>query len=154
MSLDKAIKIITIIDGDNIEKIAEKTFNINIEIIKLYVYIRADILEKITVKITELVQWVTKEIIKAKANDIYEIFSEEEINYALNSISHPTMVKLMKVITKPTDAYFLQLNSLELNLVTKFIGLIKEEDVSLGNNIEEKLKDFKYMKNTPRTSLN
>jgi len=152
MSLEKAIKIVTIIDGDGVTKAAQKAFDTNLKVIRFYT--KTKTLEKIAEKANKLVTWVADEIIKAKANDIYEALSEEEIDFALNNISHPTMVKLMETITRPTDAYHLQVNALELELVGKFIDLIKEEDEVLGKNIEDGLKDFTRMGAKPKSALN
>lgn len=161
MSLEKAIKIVNIIDSDGVTKIAKKIFNFNINIGMIKAIVEMSTLEnkhhisdKITKKTNDLVKWVADEIIKSKANDIYESFSEDELDFVLNTISNPIIVKLIEVITKPTDAYCLQINTLEEKLVIKLIDLIKEEDEKFSKEIEKEYKRYKYVGITPKGGLN
>ena len=152
MSLEKAIKITKIFAEDDISKLSKKSFEFVIGNIKYYS--KNKVFEKITSKATEMVKWLTEEIVLAKANDVYESFTEEEMDQVLTYIAEPVMVKLINTMLKPSDAFFLKVSSLDIELVKKFIELVREEDPKTADELEETLKEIVSMKSKGRKVLN
>ena len=152
MSLDKAIKIIKIFGEEDIEKLSKKSFELAISKVKFTV--NNNSLQKLTAKSDQMIKWISDEITLAKANDIYERLTEEEMDEVLVCITKPSMVKLIGVMLKPSDAVFLRVGALDVGLVTKFIEVIKEDDESLANELEESLKAVISRETTSKHVLN
>jgi len=153
MSLDKAVKIVKIFDEDGIAKIARKSFTITIT--TLHYCVPDHVFEKmIKPKTQELVKWIDNEITMAKAHAIHDVMTSEEMDYVLEQITNPVMLKLINALTKPNDSFFLSMNALEIELVGKFIALIKEEDTELAKNIEENMKSVMAIGSKPKSALN
>jgi hypothetical protein len=151
-ALEKAIKIIKIFDEDGISNLSKTSFNMALNKIKF-------IAEKKTFNIIaskskEMIEWLSEEIITAKANDLYSEFTNEELDHILKQITKPEIIKLIKVMAKPSDSFYIKVNSLDIELVSKIINVVKNEDKELANDLDNDLKEFMSLKNKASNVLN
>lgn len=152
MSIEKAIRIVTIFDENGIYKISKRSFNFALNNISRY--IDPKFASIISEKSEELIKWISNEIILARANDIYDSLSEEEMDYILEQIANPTMLKLIHTLTTPSDAFNLKTASLDIELIKKFIDVVKESDKSMAESIENSLKEVISTNTSNKKMLN